>query len=418
MDNDKRRRAARRPVRYGGHQLTAAYGSRTGAAGRLAVEGGTPVRTRPIRTRTEPTPEDIAAATRVLSSGQLSGPDHAEVKRFESLLAQSSGVAHAVAVNSGTAAIHCILLALGVGPGDEVIVPAHTFIATATPILMVGATPVVVDVTPDSYCIDPAAVDAAVTGRTKAIVAVHINGHPAPVDLLPSHLPIISDACQAHGATLFDTPVGALGVASAFSFWQDKLITAAGEGGAVVTADPDIAGSVRLVRSHAQQQIPGTANSQHISLGFNYRLTAVQAAMGHSQLARLPAIVDARCRNAERLSDLLAGAPGVTPPASRAGATHVYWKFVVALEPDRFRAPLHDVIRLLAAEGIPATPRYPIPLSRQPVMRNSARIAPCPVAESLVERLLVLPLPATDAAAGDVDDIANAVAKVATALMR
>ena len=182
---------------------------------------------------------DIEAAVATLRSGRLGGPDHPDVLAFEAALAEQSGVDDAVAVNSGTAALHCVVDALGIGPGDEVIVPAHTFIATASAVLMTGATPVVVDIEADSYCIDPAAVHDALSPHTKAVVAVHINGHPAAVDRLPTDLPVISDACQAHGATLFGEPVGALGVAAAFSFWQDKLVTAGGEGGAVTTGTPD-----------------------------------------------------------------------------------------------------------------------------------------------------------------------------------
>lgn len=385
---------------------------------RLALEGGTPVRTKPIRTAANLTDGDINAALEVLRSGSLAGPAHPEVRRFESLLAGSSGTVHAVTMNSGTAAIHCVLRALGVGPGDEVIVPAHTFIATATPVLMTGATPVVVDVDESTYCMDPAAVTAAVTSHTRAVVAVHLNGHPAPVDLLPQEIPVVSDACQAHGAMLAGRPVGALGRASAFSFWQDKIITSAGEGGAVLTDDDDIAEAVSLMRSHCQAPIPGTADSHHVDLGFNYRLTGVQAAVGRSQLERLPAIVDARRRYAARLSTLLADTPGVTPPATRDGATHVFWKYVVALDEGRFRVTQREFIRALAAEGIPAAPRYPIPLTRQPVMVQNARLTPCPVADSLSERLITLPLPAAEGCADDVEDIAEGVVKVAAAFRR
>ncbi len=296
------------------------------------------------------------------------------------------------------------------------IVPAVTFVATATPVLMLGATPVIADVDDATHCIDPAAVDAATSRRTRAIVAVHLNGHPAPVDLLPSHLTIVGDACQAHGAMLFGQPVGALGEATAFSFWQDKIITAAGEGGALVTENPAVADATILMRSHAMQRIPGTPNSHHVSLGFNYRLTGVQAAVGCSQLARLPSLVEARRHNAQKLADLLAGIPGLVPPASREGARHVFWKFVIAIETDQFRVDRDGIVRALVAEGIAAAPRYPIPLTRQPVLQERARILPCPVSDALAERLIVLPLPATMADSDDVADVAEAVAKVVTAM--
>jgi perosamine synthetase len=341
------------------------------------------------------TEDDVAAAVSVLRSGRLGGPDHPEVRRFEELLASQSGVVHAVAVNSGTAALHCILQAMRIGPGDEVIVPAHTFIATATSVLMTGATPVVVDVDQETYCIAPESAARAVTSRTRAIVAVHLNGHPAPTDELPAGIPVISDACQAHGATLHGTPVGALGTAAAFSFWQDKLVTSCGEGGAILTDDDDIAAGVRLLRNHGQQLIGDGPNSHHVELGYNYRITGVQAAVGSSQLGRLAALIANRQQRAEQLCALLADLPGIVTPVSRPGAGHVYWRFVLAVQDGALRDGRAGLLRALAADGVAAAPRYPIPLTRQPVLSERARLYACPVAESLAERLLMLSLPAT-----------------------
>jgi perosamine synthetase len=352
----------------------------------------------------ELTDDEIAAAVGVLRSGRLGGPDHPEVREFEQALAADSGVRHAVALNSGTAALHCILAALGVGPGDEVIVPAHTFIATATPVLMTGATPVVVDVDPATYCIDPAAVAAARTGRTRAVVAVHLNGHPAPVDQLPDDLPLVSDACQAHGAALFGRPVGALGIAAAFSFWQDKLVTAAGEGGAVLTGDDELAGVVRLVRSHGQQPIGAGPDSHHVVLGYNYRLTAVQAVVGRSQLRRLPAALAGRRLRAAELSLALADVPGLTVPAVRPGAAHVFWKYVLRLEPGAFQDDRAGLLRALAVEGVAAAPRYPVPLTRQPVLSGTARMLPTPVSDALAGELFTIPLPPTGAGVAELAD--------------
>jgi perosamine synthetase len=358
---------------------------------------------------------DIEAAVGVLRSGVIAGPHHPEVLRFEALLAQQSAVRHAVAVNSGTAALHCILSALGIGAGDEVIVPAHTFIATATSVLMAGATPVVVDIDPATYCIDPAAVSAALSPRTRAVIAVHLNGHPAPIDQLPTEIPVIGDACQAHGARLFGSPVGALGAASAFSFWQDKLITAAGEGGAVLTQREDLAAHVRLLRSHGQQAIDGGPDSHHVVLGYNYRLTGVQAAIGHSQLGRLSEAVVNRRHRAGRLALMLADLPGITVPKTRAGAEHVFWKFVLDVDGDAFRDGRVGLQRALAAEKVAAAPRYPIPLTRQPVLVGTARMCPCPVSESLAGRLMTLPLPASDA---EVEQLADVTRRVVLAQRR
>jgi perosamine synthetase len=370
-----------------------------------------------METFTPLTDEDVEAALGVLRSRELGGPHHPEVVRFETMLARSGGVRHAVTTSSGTSAIHGLLQALGVRSGDEVIVPAQTFIATATPVLMCGATPVVVDIEPETSCVDPKAVDAALTARTKAVIAVHLNGHPAAIDLLPPDVSIIGDACQAHGAMLFGRPVTAFGRASVLSFWQDKYITAAGEGGAVLTDDEELTEKVALIRSHAQQQIPGSGHFHHVSLGYNYRLTGVQAAVGVSQLGRLTELVAARRANAQRLTTLLAEVPGLMLPTERSGAVHAYWKYVVSVELDQFSAHRDDLVRGLRAEGVPAVPRYPIPLTRQPVLTDHARITPCPVADDAAERQIVLPLPAT-AGSPDVMDVAEATVKVLTALRR
>jgi perosamine synthetase len=361
------------------------------------------------------TDEEIGAAVDVLCSGKLGGPDHPEVAAFERALAADSAVRHAVAVNSGTAALHCILAGLRVGPGEEVIVPAHTFIATATPVLMTGATPVVADVDPVTYCLDPAAVAAARTARTRAVVAVHLNGHPAPVDQLPADLAVISDACQAHGAELFGRPVGGLGVAAAFSFWQDKLVTTAGEGGAALTDDDELAATMRLIRSHGQQPIGAGPDSHHVLLGYNYRLTAVQAVVGRSQLRRLPRSLPGRRLRAARLTGALADLPGLTTPAVRPGAAPVFWKYVLRLEPGAFDGDRAGLLRALAAEGVPAAPRYPVPLTRQPVLAGTARMEPTPVADALADELFTIPLPPTMAG---VTELADRVRRAATAQRR
>jgi perosamine synthetase len=350
------------------------------------------------------TDDEIAAAVGVLRAGRLGGPDHPEVLAFEQALAVDSAVRHAVVVNSGTAALHCILAGLGIGSGDEVIVPAHTFIATATPVLMTGATPVVVDVDPVTYCIDPAAVAAARTARTRAVIAVHLNGHPAPVDQLPDDLPLISDACQAHGAKLFGRPVGGLGVAAAFSFWQDKLVTAAGEGGAALTSDDELAETLRLIRSHGQAPIGAGPDSHHVLLGHNYRLTAVQAVVGRSQLRRLPDTLPGRRLRAAELSRQLADVPGLTLPAERPGAAHVFWKYVPRLEPGVLRGDRGGLLAELGAAGVAAAPRYPVPLTRQPVLSGTARLLPTPVSDALAGELFTIPLPPTVAGVGELAD--------------
>ena len=269
-------------------------------------------------------PDELAAVQEVMSSGMLAqGP---RVAAFEEAFAGYLGVEHAVAVASGTEAIRLALLALGVGPNSEVIVPAFTFVATATAVMMTGATPVIVDVEEDTFCMDPAKVEAAVTKRTRAVMPVHLYGHPSDMgpllDLCEDRgLDLVEDACQAHGARWRDAYAGSVGKVGTFSFYPTKNMTT-GEGGAVTTSDPDVAERLRLLRQH------GLAGPyQYRMFGYNSRMTDIEAAIGLVQLGKLEGYNAARRMHASTLTEGLEDV--VMTPNEAPWAHHVYHQYTV-----------------------------------------------------------------------------------------
>lgn len=278
--------------------------------------------------------EEAAAVAEVLASGRLTmGP---KVEEFEAELARACGTAHAVAVSSGTAALHLAVLALGLDPGDEVLVPAYTFPASANVVALAGLRPVLVDVDPETMNLDPGRV--RVGPRTRAILAVHLFGRPAPVEDLPD-LPLIEDAAAALGARRRDRPCGSLGALGCLSFHPRKIVTT-GEGGAVTTDSDELAGTVRSLRHHGWrgEDIPRP--------GFNYRLPDLLCAVGIPQTRRLGELLGARSRIAAMYEERLAGAVGT--PAAEEGDTHGWQAYVVRL------GRRDEALAALRAEGIEA----------------------------------------------------------------
>lgn len=298
--------------------------------------------------------EERAAVDRVMASGMLAqGP---EVAAFEDAFSRWVDGRTCVAVNSGTSALHLGMLAAGIGAGDEVIVPSFSFAASANAVRLCGADPVFVDVEPASFCIDPAAVEAAITSRTRAVMPVHLYGHPADmralVPLADRHgLLIVEDAAQAHGATLDGRPVGSFGRVAAFSFYPTKNMTT-GEGGMVVTDDEAVARMVRLLRNQGMEQ-----RYRNEVIGFNARMTDLHAAIGRVQLERLDGWNKARRENAAHLD---AGLRGVVVPPVADGATHVYHQYTV-------RAQDRDGLeRRLRDRGVGCGVYYPVPIHELP----------------------------------------------------
>jgi perosamine synthetase len=271
-----------------------------------------------------------ALVDRALREGWISsrGP---YVDAFEGRFARWVGVPHGVATTSGTTALHLALAALGVGPGDEVIVPDFTMVACVDAVLYTGATPVFADVDADSWTIDPAEVERLATPRTRAVMPVHLYGHPADMDPIREvararRFAIVEDAAEAHGSTYRGRRVGALGTVGCFSFYSNKLLTT-GEGGMLVTAQGGLAERARSLRDLAFAT--RERDYRHSSVGFNYRLTNIQAAIGLGQLARLPESIRHRVRCARIYAEVLAGVPGIALPMVAGWAHSVFWMYTV-----------------------------------------------------------------------------------------
>ena len=301
-------------------------------------------------------PEIEQAVLAVLASGHY--VQGTEVAAFEEAFAAYSGARQAVAVNTGTSALHLALLAAGVGPRDEVVTVPHTFAATVAAILYAGARPVFVDVDPVTYTLDPARLEAAITPRTKAVIPVHLYGQPADMDpildLARRHgLVVIEDAAQAHGADYKGRRIGSIGDLTCFSFYPGKNLGACGEGGAVTTNDDDLARTLRLLRSWGEEK-----KYEHRLKGFNYRLDEIQAAILRVKLGHLEAWTEARRTHAARYDRALAGLP-VAAPVARPDARHVYHVYAI-------RTTEREALRReLAAEGIATNIHYPIPVHLQ-----------------------------------------------------
>jgi dTDP-4-amino-4,6-dideoxygalactose transaminase len=309
------------------------------------------------------------------------------VAQFERAYADYIGVSHCIGVGNGTDAIELALRAAGVGAGDEVILPANTFIATAEAVVRVGATPVLVDVDPEHLLIDPARVAETITPRTRAIIPVHLYGQTAPVEeLLPlaneCGAVIVEDAAQSQGAIRFGRKAGSLGTIAATSFYPGKNLGAAGDAGAVLTDDPELARRVRLLGAHGSEQ-----KYVHEVLGFNSRLDALQAVVLSAKLRRLDGWNDARRAAADRYHVLLDDVPGVVAPRNARGNVDVWHLYVIQV-PDRDR-----VLAELKDRGVGAGIHYPTPLHlTKPFLALGAGSGTFPVAEAAAERILSLPL--------------------------
>ena len=362
----------------------------------------------------------MAAVVETLRSDWLTtGPKVAE---FEKALAAAAGAAEAVAVSTGTAALHAALHALGIGPGDEVLVGAMTFAASANCAAYLGATPVFVDVDPDTLLIDPRQVEARITVRTKAVVAIDYAGQPCDYDALEAiarsrGVAVVADACHAIGGCYRGRPVGSLAMLSAFSFHPVKHV-ATGEGGAVTTGDVELARRMRQFRNHGittdfrQRAAQGAFAYEMVDLGYNYRLSDIQCALGISQLARLPQSVARRQAIARQYDEAFRHIPPVKPLAVRDDVSHAYHLYVVRLDLESLAADRAAIFHALRAEGIGVNVHY-LPVHLHPYYRNKFGTRPglCPVAEAAYERILSLPMfPAMSD--GDVRDVVEAMDKV------
>lgn len=320
------------------------------------------------------------AVVDVIRGGKyIKGPN---LEGFERDFAEFCGAKYAVGVSSGTSAILLSLMAMGIGHGDEVIVPSHTFIATASPAKLLGATPIFADVCSDTYTIDPVDVRKKISGRTKAIIPVHLYGHPCDMDeilaIARDHdLKVIEDACQAHGAAYKGRRTGTLGHVGCFSFFPSKNMTVLGDGGMVTTDDSDLAGEISMLRDHGRKE-----KYVHQMLGFNCRLSEIHAAIGRAQLAHLESWNQRRREIAARYSALLSKQL-TCRPVEKSWAHHVYHLYVIR---SRRR---DELMAALARQGIETGIHYPVPLHRQPCLMSAASL---PVTEGLVNEVVSLPM--------------------------
>lgn len=336
---------------------------------------------------------EIAYVTDAVRSGWVSsiGP---YIERFEAGFAQYIGVKHAISVCNGTAALHLAYHALGIGPGDEVIVPDLTFAATAHAVLQVGARPVLVDVEADTGCLDPVAVERALTPRTKAIVAVHLYGHPADMSALrliadPRGVLVIEDTAEAHGSMQGGVKTGALGKVGTFSFYGNKIITT-GEGGMLTTSDDALAERMRFLKDHGMSK---QRRYFHTELAFNYRMTNLQAALGLAQLEQIDAILEKKRAIRGWYAARLAGLPGVELLGERPGYRNAYW-MVSAVFGEEVRVPRDEIGVRLKKAGVDSRPFF-VPMSDLPHLAGCRQVGRagegCPVSARLAARGMNLP---------------------------
>ena len=307
------------------------------------------------------------------------------VERFEHHFADQMGCAYGVSCTSGTTALHLTLTALGIGPGDEVIIPAFTMIAVANAVSLAGAVPVLVDVSRDDWNLDADLVDASVTARTKAIVAVHTYGHPAAMNrineiALRHKLFVVEDAAEAHGAEYRGLRIGSLGKAAVFSFYANKIITT-GEGGMITTNDRSLADLAKLLRDHA---FSSDRHFWHEHRAFNYRMTNLQAAVGLAQSERLTELVAKRRANAKLYRALLDGVTGLRLPAECGNVKSVFWMYALLVN-EEYGCSRDELRQALATKGI-ETRTFFIPIHLQPAYYDQYCGQRFPVAETLCQQ--------------------------------
>jgi perosamine synthetase len=348
--------------------------------------------------------EEIDAVTEVLRSGMLAGGRR--VAELEERFAAFIGTKHAIAVSNGTVALMCVFEGLGLGPGDEVITVGHTFNATVSSILFTGATPVFVDIEPDTYVMDARGLEAAITPRTRAICPVHLFGLPADLDMIVAiadrhGLALVEDACQAHGAQFRGRRVGSFGHGT-FSLYGTKNMTT-GEGGLITTDDDRLADWIRLYRNQGMR-----ARYHHERLGYNFRLTDIAAAIGLCQLDKLERNTARRQAIAARYDAGFADLP-IRTPVIPMGRTHVFHQYTIAVEADR-----DAIVADLAEAGVSTGIYYPIPVHRQAYVQERGLHADLPETDIAAAQTLSLPMfPGLSD-----DDQATVIAAVRTAVER
>lgn len=342
---------------------------------KLALFGGTPVRSRPFTSWPLFGKPEEKRLLRALRSGKWGRLHGAEVAEFESRFAAMHGCKHGLAVANGTVSLRIALLAAGIRAEDEVIIPPYTFFSTASAVVEANAVPIFADIDLETFNLDPRAVEAALTPRTRAIIPVHFAGQPADMNPILAiarkhRLVVIEDAAHAQGASYRDRPAGSIGHMGSFSFQSSKNLTA-GEGGILTTNDGALAEACRSI--HNCGRIPRGPWYEHHVISGNYRLGEFQGAILNAQLDRLTAQTARRDRNAQYLAAKIARVPGLHPQKRTRDCTrHSCHLFMLRIDADTFGAPRAAVLAALEAEGIPCSGGYPWPLYRQPMFQNHA----------------------------------------------
>jgi len=396
---------------------------------KLALYGGTPVRSRPFPGWPVFGKPEEKRLLRVLRSGEWGRLEGTEVETFERRFAAMHACKHGVAVVNGTVSLRLALLAAGLCAEDEVIVPPYTFFSTASAVIEANLVPVFADIEPDTFNLDPAAVAAAVTQRTRAIIPVHFAGQPANMDAIlkiarKNKLLVIEDAAHAHGASYRHRPAGSLGDLGSFSFQSSKNLTA-GEGGIIITSDDALAAMCRSL--HNCGRVPDGLWYEHHWISGNYRLSEFQGAILDCQLNRLEAQTRTRDRNGQYLAAKLAPLPGVYPQQRPGDCTrHSYHLFMLRLNADAFGAPRAAVLEALQAEGIPCSAGYGFSLHHQPMFQKKTfgpylpegaarlnyRKTRCPNSDLICKESAWLEQSMLLGSRADMDDIARAFEKV------
>jgi dTDP-4-amino-4,6-dideoxygalactose transaminase len=341
----------------------------------LAILGGAPVRTAPFPTWPIYGDAEEAALLRTLRSGKWGKLDGGEVPAFERRFAEYCVAKHAIAVVNGTVSLRIALLAAGIAAGDEVIIPPYTFFATASAVVEANATPVFVDINRDTFNVDPALIERAITPRTRAIIVVHLGGLPCDMDAIMAigrehDVTVIEDAAHAHGSEYKGRRVGAIGHMGSFSFQSSKNLTC-GEGGIIMTNDDALAERCRSI--HNCGRVPGGAWYEHHVVSGNYRLGEFAGAILNCQLDRLDEQTDRRDASGKYLDGKLSKIPGIAPQKRTADATrHAQHLYSLRIDERVFGAPRANVLKAIAAEGVPIAGGYVVPLHRQPMFASKA----------------------------------------------
>lgn len=342
---------------------------------KLAIHGGSPVRSKPFARWPIFDQAEETRLLQVLRSGAWGRLHGKEVEQFEQDFAKAHGCSHGIAVVNGTVSLRISLLAAGIAADDEVIVPPYTFLSTATAVVECNAIPVFADISLDTFNLNLAAVEAAITPRTRAIIPVHFAGQVAAMDEIMAiakrhNLLVLEDAAHAHGAIYRDRPAGSIGHISSFSFQSSKNMTS-GEGGIITTNSDELASSCRSIQNGGR--IPGGIWYEHHVISGNYRLGEFQGSVLRCQLERLEEQTKTRDQNGRYLAERLGQLPGLFPQKRDANSTrNSYHLFMLRIEPDQFGVSRAQLLRALQAEGIPCSSGYGISLNQQPLFRDKA----------------------------------------------